>query len=304
LSQSVNYSGCECGNRSRSNGDARGFLRRTYRSLKRTVLHDTLLLPYGVRKHRALRRSVDRSQAATYTSFCRSPTQLEALLSPVLDYLDAGPPASKPLRILVFACSNGAEVYTLASALMRRYPGIDLHVDASDVSEEMVQKARSGLYTRDEVLDGDHVSDAFVDFTFDRSHEGFRVKPGITSRVTFSRADLLDPGLTDRFQTADIVVVQNVLFHLEPAAARTAFRRACGRLKERAALFVDGMDLDLKLELTRELGLTPLEYKCREIYRESRAHHPVAWWNYYYGAEPYLVLRRDRVRRYSTIFLR
>ncbi len=304
MSQSVDYSGRECRTRCRSNGDARSLLRRTKRSLKGTVLHDTILLPYGVRRHRALRRSADRDPSATYTRFCRLPTQLEALLGPVVGYLSAGAPATKPLRILAFACSNGAEVYTLASALMSRYPGIDLHIDASDVSEKMVRKARSGVYAKDEVLDGGQVGDEFVDFTFDRLREGFRVKPGIRSRVTFSRADLLDPGLTDRFQPADIVVAQNVLFHLDPIAVRTAFRHACVCLKEPGALLVEGMDLDLKVELTRELGLTPLDYKCREIYRESRAHHPLAWWKYYYGAEPYSILRRDRLRRYSSIFLR
>ena len=59
-------------------------------------------------------------------------------------------------------------------------------------------------------------------------------------------------------------------------AVRTAFCRACACLGDPGAPFPEGVDPDLKVKLARDLGLTPLDYKYREILRESRAHHPVA----------------------------
>ena len=77
-----------------------------------------------------------------------------------------------------------------------------------------------------------------------------------------------------------------------------------GLLKDRSALFIDGMELDMKERMTAEAGLVPLAYKCREIYSYARRHVPARWWRYCYGAEPYLVFRGGRQRRYGTIFLR
>jgi O-methyltransferase involved in polyketide biosynthesis len=95
-----------------------------------------------------------------------------------------------------------------------------------------------------------------------------------------------------------------VLFHLDPASARKAFANVTQFLKPKSALFVDGADLDLKVELTRAAGLDPLESSHREIYQQTRKHIGAQWWKYYYGAEPYSVFRRDRVRRYSTVYLK
>jgi hypothetical protein len=62
------------------------------------------------------------------------------------------------------------------------------------------------------------------------------------------------------------------------------------------------MDLDLRQRLTREHQLAALAYRHREIYEHSRSHVSPEWWRHHYGQEPYSPLKRDRVRRYSSIF--
>ena len=64
------------------------------------------------------------------------------------------------------------------------------------------------------------------------------------------------------------------------------------------------MDLDLRLMLTAAHGLRPLGWRTREIYEESRRHIPACWWRVYYGAEPWLPLRRHAQHRYGSIFLK
>ena len=277
--------------------------RAAYRMQTR-VLFDVLLYPYGKSRHRALQGSARRSQSHTYTSFYRSSAQLEAFTGPVMAFLLTGRAAGAPVTINLFAGSNGAEAYTLASALRQAHPGLEFHIYASDLHDEMVAKATGGRYTHDEVLHSPEITPEFLVATFDIDGGDFVVKPQVRSHVSFARADLLDPDIDRQYGPADVVVVQNVLFHLEPEQARFAFRNAARFLKARSALLVDGVDLDLKEELTREAGLAPLEYRYREIYDAGRRHVSLAWWRHYYGAEPRSILQSDPVRRYGTIFLR
>jgi len=282
----------------------RSLARSVLNFLKVGILYNIILYPYGQWRHRVLLRQANRSQAHTYTCFYRSPLQLEVLAGPVIQYLAAEGSKPAKLRILVFACSNGAEAYTLAAVLMKAYPKLDFHIEASDLHESMVNKSASGIYLKEEVLCSEYASEEFIADSFDQSGHEFTVKPAIRSKVSFSCANLVGSDLRQRFEPADIVFAQNVLFHLDPTEARAAFVNIAGLLKERAVLFVEGMDLDLKIALTQEFRLRPLEYKVRQIYEQSRTHISVAWWNYYYGAEPYSIFRSNRIRRYGSIFMK
>lgn len=274
--------------------------RSAYRFVKSELYYGLVLLPYGRVRHRALLRRADRSNSHTYTCFYRSPLQLEALTGPVLAHLERGEVRSP--TITVFAGSNGAEAYTLAAELLARRPGLQFTVRASDLHPEMVAHASAATYTLEEITQGLKVPQWFLDRTFDRDGERYVVKAPIRARVSFEQADLLDPGLDQRFSPADIVFAQNVLFHMPPDLARRAFANIVKCLKPGGVLFLDGMELTMRVELTRRAGLVPLDFKVREIYRYSRAHIPPKWWEYYYGNEPYFPLATDRLARYGTIF--
>jgi len=304
MSNSVDYGQYEAKERRKPPGALYSFVRDVYRFANVEVLHGTLLYPYGRMRHKALLSSASRSQSHTYTVFYRVPAQLETLTGAVMDFLYRDRRAGERLIINLFACSSGAEAYTVASMLRQSFPQLDFRIYASDLHQEMVDKASAARYSRNEVLHSDDITDAFIQSTFDTDGDFFVVKPEVKAHVVFTQANLLDPDLVKQFQPADIVFVQNVLFHLDPVSARKAFENVTQFLKPKSALFIDGADLDLKVELTRAANLRPLEAAHREIYQQTRKHIGAAWWRYYYGAEPYSVFRRDRVRRYSTIYLK
>ena len=102
-------------------------LKSIYRFMKYQVFYGTLLYSYGIARQRKLLKNADRSQSHTYTCFYRSPGQLEALIGPVMDFLNAGRKPGK-LQINVFAGSEGAESYTFASVLMHKFPGLDFQI--------------------------------------------------------------------------------------------------------------------------------------------------------------------------------
>lgn len=269
------------------------------------MVFGALTYPYGVFRHSQLLRHVDRRSTHTYTCFYRAPTQLQTLSGPVLDFLGHPERSGKRLEIVVMACSNGAEAYTIASWLTQQVPDLDVHVTATDLHQSMVDKAAAGEYTRDEALHSEYITPEFVAHTFDQRGDRYVVRPALRAKVSFSQADLLDgEALRERFEPAPLVLAQNVLFHLSPDEARIAFDNLYAMLAPRAALLIEGMDGGLRVELTKRYGLEPLAANRRRIYSETRVHTPVAWWRYYWGSEPYVPLRPDRERRYGTIFLK
>lgn len=270
-----------------------------FEALTRRWIYDGLLLQYGIERHQRLLKAADRSQSHTYTRFLRSPGQIEALCGPVMDYLDC-----KTLIINVFACSKGMEAYTVASTLLRRFPDLDFKILASDLHPEVVEVAEQGYYSPEEVGAGT-VGEVFLADTFRREGGGYRIKPEVRTRVQFAVASLLDAASMERHhKLGDIAFLQNVLCHLDPGAARQAFSNSLAFLKPKAALFLDGAELDLRTTLTLEAALEPLDFKCREIHELARRHIGGRWWNYYYGMPPYSGPLASRLRRFSTIFLK
>lgn len=303
MTQTVGYAGYEA-KAHKSRGPVHAALRGLKHLVKEELLHGIVLYSYGKYRQKALLRTASRSQAHTYTCFYRSPPQLRALVEAVVPFVRTARVAHRPLIIHVFACSSGAEAYTFASVLRRAFPDLSFRIHASDLHQEMIDQGASGRYTKNEVLHSEDITEAFVESTFDRIGEHFIVKPELRALVSFSTANLLAPDLHMSFEPADIVLAQNVLFHLDPDMQRKAFANITRLQKPRSALFIEGMDLDLKAELTGEQGLMPLAFLHREIYQTSRKHMAAAWWRYYYGAEPYAFFRGDRVRRYASIFLK
>jgi len=276
-----------------------------YWRLKSQLYYGVLTYPYGVKKHTELLRTVERTSTHTYTCFYRSPTQLSTVSEAVMEFLGDPVRSGQHVEIVLMACSSGAEVYTLASWLMHQVPQLSFHITASDLHQSMVDKAALGEYKPEEALQSEYITPEFIEQTFIKRGDVYAVKPEIREKATFVQADLLDSqGLAGRFGPAQLVLAQNVLFHLKPEQARVAFGNLYRMLAPKAALLVEGMDQDLRIELTKQYGLEPLLENHRRIYVETRVHTPRDWWNYYWGSEPYFPLRSERERRYGTIFLK
>src|SRR5690606_213796 len=111
------------------------------------VFYGAITFPYGVLKHKELLRTCDRVDNHTYTCFLRAPAQLAALEGPILEFLGNPERTGRRLEILTFACSNGAEVYTMAAWLTKNVPTLDFHITASDLHHEMVARCKAANYS-------------------------------------------------------------------------------------------------------------------------------------------------------------
>src|SRR5262249_110275 len=246
---------------------------------------------------------IDPRNNSTFTGFFRLPSQFEALTGPVTAFLTRERPTSR-LRVAVIGCSNGAEAYSIASMLMRRHPGLEFQLDGYDINADMCEKARSGRYEASEVLNNHLRTAEFIQATFDVGNDVYRVKPAIAARTAFHVADALRPGLEGDVGQCDIVFAQNFLFHLDRKPAVQAFENLYRLLKPRAALFIDGMDIDLRCKRTRLRRLTPLDFRIEQIHNEARRARAAGWPYCYWGLEPYMTFAGDWRRRYATVFLK
>ena len=236
-----------------------------------------------------------------FTGFLRLPTQFEALVGPVVNELVRR--RGGALRICILGCSNGAEAYTVSSLLRRHHPDLAFSIRGYDIDPACVDQARTARYAHDEIFNNKIITPEFVDYTFQRDGESYVVKPHIAERAIFDTADVLSPGLAREIGEQDIVFAQNFLFHLKPAQARIALENISRLTCSGSALFLDGVDLNLRRGFVHKKGYAPLDFQIEQIHNEARRARAVGWPYEYWGLEPFLTTRRDWKTRYATIVL-
>jgi chemotaxis protein methyltransferase CheR len=241
-----------------------------------------------------------------YTQFFRFPHQYRALVERVLPDLIAQSPelAERELRIAVFACCSGEEVYTLKAELARTFPNLRVRISGYDIVPEVIDQARTAEYPKEQLLSGPFVKEAFVESTFDRTGDVFRVKAPFRDDTSFEVGDMTSAAFMAALPKFDLVYAQNVLFHLPRPVAAKAFEYLVGLLAPNAALFINGMDTDMRIALTKAHDLEPVEYLLEEIHEDARVDRGAQWANQYWGREPFSTASKDWLRKFGTIYLK
>lgn len=154
---------------------------------------------------------------ATHESFFfRDKTPFDQLRETILPQLHAARAATRTLRIWSAACSSGQEPYSLAMLLQEeraRFGDWTIEILATDFSQPILDRARTGLYSEFEVRRG--LSEERQARWMVREGEMFRVAPEVRNRVQFRHHNLLDGMATlGRF---DLIFCRNVLIYFDPA---------------------------------------------------------------------------------------
>jgi chemotaxis protein methyltransferase CheR len=242
-------------------------------------------------------------QNRIYTQFNRFPRQYEVLLDHVLPRLlaERQPTKEQPMEVAVFACCSGEEAYTLAYVLSARVPGLPVRIRGYDIVPEVVEQAKRAAYPREQVFSSPFVNDEFANALFDCKDDVCSVKPQYVSPVSFEVGDITDAAYMDQLPRCELVFAQNVLFHLPRPVAKNAFKNLVRMLRPGGALFVNGMDMDMRVRLTKQYGLEPVAERIAEIHEDARVDRGANWADSYWGREP-LKMSRDWVRKYCTIY--
>jgi len=148
------------------------------------------------------------------TTFFRDADTAEYLKKTLLPKIVANREFADPIRIWVPACSTGQEAYSLAMLLMEvlgeNATTTQVQIFATDLSESAVNKARLGIYSKDEVAD---VSAQRLSRFFTKIDGSYRIVRAIREVCVFAVHNVLkDPP----FSRLDLISCCNLLIYLEP----------------------------------------------------------------------------------------
>jgi chemotaxis methyl-accepting protein methylase len=289
-------------------------------------------LPPSVRRSRAghrLGRHIDRivklhsdrdQHFATF--FLRNRAEL-ALLLRLADRTSQG----GRLSITVLACSKGAEVYSIAWTIRSARPDIHLAIHAVDISPEIVEFAKRGVYSMRKPQAQDlsteeavrqkrdiaslpssdqycwifeRTSPGEIQSMFDVRGEEASVKQWLREGITWQANDAADPEFAARLGPQDLVLGNRFLCHMEPRNAESCLRALDRLVKPEGYLMVNGLDLDVRTKVALERGWSPVTDLIREIHDADDL--APAWPTSYWGLEPLDDSRSDWQLRYASVF--
>ena len=132
--------------------------------------------------------------------------------------------STKRIRIWSAGCSTGQEAYSLAMLFAEnaaQWRGWTVEILGTDVSSNVVQRARDGIYTQFEVQRGLGINQTIR--WFEESDDGWRAVEELRKYVRFQVHNLLEP--PPHPGGFDIVLCRNVLLYLTGEKRTLAFER-------------------------------------------------------------------------------
>jgi len=212
----------------------------------------------------ALAREVVEALTTNESSFFRDGKPFEHLKR-LLPALAAARPPGTPIRVWSAACSSGQEAYSVAMVaheLGAALGGRRVEILGTDISREMLDRAREGLYTQFEVQRGLPVQLMVKHFKPEAGR--WRISPELRGMARWQETNLLgDIRGLGRF---DVIFCRNVLIYFDAPTKGRVLTALAGQLAPDGALYLGGAET--VLGLTDRLVATPGE---RAVYQAAGA---------------------------------
>jgi len=148
------------------------------------------------------------------TAFFRDPEAFDNLSREAFPLMLKNKSPNAPIRIWVPGCSTGEEAYSLAIVLLEflgeRATNTQIQIFATDVSETIIQKARTGVYP--ESVAKDMTADRLKRF-FRKADGGYQVSKNVRDICVFAKQDI---GKDPPFSKLDLISCRNVMIYMAP----------------------------------------------------------------------------------------
>ena len=164
----------------------------------------------------ALMTTVVEAMMTNESLFFRDKTPFEHFRTTVMPALTAARRSSRTLRIWCAAASTGQEPYSLAMALKemeRDLSGWRIELLATDISNEVLEKARQGLYSQFEVQRGLPIQLLIKHFV--QVGELWQIAPEIRAMIKYRQLNLLAD--FSHLGMFDLVFCRNILIYFDQA---------------------------------------------------------------------------------------
>lgn len=161
-----------------------------------------------------LATEVVEAMATNETFFFRDKIPFEHFRDTIVPALIASHSHRRRIRIWCTAASSGQEPYSLAMMLRemhREIAGFRIEILATDISNEVLEKAKAGIYSQFEVQRGLPIQQLVKYFA--KVGESWQVAPELRAMVSFRQLNLLhDVGHLGSF---DLIFCRNVLIYFD-----------------------------------------------------------------------------------------
>lgn len=186
---------------------------------------------------------VDVTEAMTTNEsfFFRDQKPFDQFKEVVLPHLLKHRASRKTLRVWSAACSSGQEPYTLAMLLKENaalLAGWRIEIIATDISSEILTRARDGLYSQFEVQRGLPIT--LLMKYFKQNGDRWQISEDIRKMVRFQQFNLLqDPRSLGQF---DVIFCRNVLIYFDPPTKTEVLDKLASMLPADGFLYLGGAE--------------------------------------------------------------
>lgn len=193
-----------------------------------------------------LRAKVVDALTTNETSWFRDVHPWNTLSQHVLPEMIAARATARRLSVWCGAASSGQEPFTIAMALQEAFqghPGYTAQILATDLSEEMLTRARAARYSQLEVNRGLPAPMLVKHFT--RSGTEWQVNDELRRMVEFRTLNLATP--FPPMGAYDIVFLRNVLIYFDTTTKREVLERVRKVMRPDGYLFLGGAESTLNI---------------------------------------------------------
>jgi chemotaxis protein methyltransferase CheR len=193
-----------------------------------------------------LHRRVAEAMTNNETTFFRDARLFSMLRHTMVPEILARRSQQRSLNIWSAACSSGQEPYSIAMLLRDQVPALsswNLKLVASDISREMIARARAASYSQLEVNRGLPAS-LLVKY-FRQQRAAWEIEPEIRRMVEFLELNLIQPW--PALPRMDLVLMRNVLIYLDAETKRTILTRVARLLAPDGYLILGGAETTTNL---------------------------------------------------------
>ena len=187
-----------------------------------------------LKKHKTEQDLLFQDMLIPVTAFFRDSKVYEHLCATVFPQIMEQRADGEAIRVWVAACSTGEEAYSMAICLKSLMGDelVKVQIFATDISEPAIVKARSGIYTKNEI---EGLPDNHLEEYFTKIPNGYQVNREIRDMCVFAVHDFLnDPP----FGRIDLVSCRNVLIYMEPYLQKKALTTFHYSLKPKGFLLL------------------------------------------------------------------
>ncbi|MBU5225407.1 protein-glutamate O-methyltransferase CheR [Clostridium senegalense] len=137
-----------------------------------------------------------------------------------------------PLKIWSAACSLGAEPYSLAMILDEISPGVNHKIIATDIDNNILNKAKKGEYSSLEIK---NVPSQLLKKYFKSHDKSYVIDDKLKKMITFKKHDLILENYESNF---DIIICRNVVIYFNQDIKDRIYDKFSRSLKKGGILFV------------------------------------------------------------------